>query len=334
MFDDKSDTRSSDAMAASSGEEISTPLGAAFADRLRQLEHDATNPANVDELSDLLMRLAEAEARHDDPLRAIATTLRAIQARRGKLERTGALADRARLCAALLSLASLRISIGDDAAAREALLLAEEQAACALDPDDAWRARIVALYRLKAALMQRAGDHAAAADALNRAIAHLPDHAGHVEGGNVAATRVQLLAQMAQARLAMGDTRSAKHALRRCSSLLKFVRERLRDGEAAVLWSSVLHLRGVAACADGRFAEADRRYGEALAVLDAAKIANPHLRALIAADRQALPRNRRHGAGTRLYERAPMPAAAGAGAHHAGCCGVNGGQGFECSCAR
>ena len=330
MFDDKSGMQPPDATTASAGGGASSAL----ADRLRELETDAANPANADELSDLLMRLAEAEAHGGAPQRAIAATRRAIRLRQEKLERTGALADRARLCAASLSLASMYVSLGQDGGAREALALAEEQAGHVLDADDAWSARIVAMYRLKAGLAQKAGDHAAAADCLDRAIAYLPDHAGHAEGGNVAAAHVQLLAQVAQAKLLAGDVKAAKEALRRCTPLLEFVRARLREAEAAVLWSSVLHLRGLAAYAEGRAVEAERRYTEALATLDAAKITNPHLRSSIAADRHALHRATGRGSGTWFYEPAPMTMASGGGVHRAGCCGAKGGQGFECSCAR
>lgn len=189
------------------------------------------------------------------------------------------------------------------------------------------------MYRMKAALAQRIGDHAATVDALSQAIEHVPDHAGHIHSGDVAATRVQLLAQVAQAQLAAGDREAAQQALHRCTPLLKVVRMKLRQEQAAVLWSSVLHLRGVIAGADDHPIVAEKLYGEALAVLDAANVENPRLRATIAADWHISRGNRGIEPGDAIDELAPLRTAAAVGAHSAGCCGGNAGRGFECSCA-
>lgn len=300
--------------------------------RLSELEPRAADPAVADELSDLLMSLAEAAMRDRDLGDAVDAVRRAIALRQEKVARTSDVGDRGWLCAAMMSLASLHLSSGDTEAAHEALQQAEAQTPFAPASDEIWGTRIVALYRMKAAIAQQRGDPAATAQALELAARNVPDPAKCRQPGDAAGARLQLLAQAAEARLAGGDFAGAQAALRGCAPLLRMAHKHQTPVTVAVLAGTVLHLRGLLAAARGRRADAELRFGEALAALDPSQPLHQHLGSTVVVSWNAL-RQRRSG------EQAGIPvgmslamSARGMAARACNCCNGDG-HGFKCSCA-
>lgn len=304
----------------------------AMAVRLSELEPRAADPAVADELSDLMMSLAEAAMRDRDLGDAVDAVRRAIALRQEKVDRTSDVGDRGRLCAAMMSLASLHLSSGDTEAAHEALQQAEAQTPFAPASDAIWGTRIVALYRMKAAIAQQRGDPAATAQALELAARNVPDPAKRRQPGDAAGARLQLLAQAAEARLAGGDFAGAQAALRGCAPLLRMAHKHQTPVTVAVLAGTVLHLRGLLAAARGRRADAELRFGEALAALDPSQPLHQHLGSTVVVSWNAL-RQRRSGEQAGIHVGMSLAMSArGMAARACNCCNGDG-HGFKCSCA-